>query len=150
MKATGIDPILNVSNLADSFAWFERLGWRKLWEWGEPPDFGAVGSGKVEIFLCQNCQGGRGRGTNKRTFSEEEQTDKTDLAPLLPEEGWMPLRQTGWWEWVEDVDAVHAVCQEQDIDITMPPANMPWNVRELHIRHPDDHVFRISQGIGCE
>jgi hypothetical protein len=24
---------------------------------------------------------------------------------------------------------------------------MPWGVREMHVRHPDGHVFRISQGI---
>ena len=52
--------------------------------------------------------------------------------------------------WVEDVDSIHQTCLEQNIEITMPPANMPWNVRELHIRHPDGHVFRISHGIECE
>jgi hypothetical protein len=25
--------------------------------------------------------------------------------------------------------------------------DMPWNVREMHVRHPDGHVFRISQGL---
>lgn len=34
MNPTGITPILNVSNLSESFAWFERLGWRKGWDWG--------------------------------------------------------------------------------------------------------------------
>jgi hypothetical protein len=24
---------------------------------------------------------------------------------------------------------------------------MPWGVREMHVRHPDGHVFRISQEI---
>jgi hypothetical protein len=24
---------------------------------------------------------------------------------------------------------------------------MPWGVREMHVRHPDGHVFRISKGI---
>jgi hypothetical protein len=27
---------------------------------------------------------------------------------------------------------------------------MPWGVREMHVRHPDGHVFRISQGIGSD
>jgi hypothetical protein len=27
-------------------------------------------------------------------------------------------------------------------------ADMPWNVREMHVRHPDGHVFRISRGLG--
>jgi len=61
MKAKAITPILNVSNIVESFAWFEKLGWKKLWDWGTPPTFGAVGSGECEIFLCQRAQGGRGK-----------------------------------------------------------------------------------------
>ncbi len=63
MKAKHVTPILNVSDMAASFAWFAKWGWRKLWDWGTPPTFGAVGSGEVEIFLCQGAQGGRGKGT---------------------------------------------------------------------------------------
>ena len=133
MKAHAVTPILNVSDLAESFSWFERLGWRKLWDWGEPPTFGVVGSGNVELFLCEGGQGGRGRGPNKLTFGEEGgQTGDKGC--------WMSI-------WVEDVDAVYRQAIEQNIDVTMPPDNMPWNARELHIRHPDGHVFRISQGI---
>src|SRR5579871_5082474 len=29
MKAKGLTPILNVSDIAASFAWFEKWGWRK-------------------------------------------------------------------------------------------------------------------------
>jgi hypothetical protein len=36
MKAHALNPILNVSNIAESFAWFERLGWEKSWDWGTP------------------------------------------------------------------------------------------------------------------
>ena len=50
--------------------------------------------------------------------------------------------------WVDDVDAVHRHCLAQGIEVTMPPTDEPWNVREMHIRHPDGHVFRISKGIG--
>ena len=28
-----------------------------------------------------------------------------------------------------------------------PSSDMPWNVREMHVRHPDGHVFRIGRGI---
>lgn len=133
MIAHGVTPILNVSDIAASFGWFERLGWRKLWDWGEPASFGAVGSGKVEIFLCQNGQGGRGIGTNTSTFTEDD-NDKGC---------WMSI-------WVENADEVYAHCLAHNIEVTMPPNNEPWNVRELHISHPDGHVFRISQGIECE
>jgi hypothetical protein len=30
MKALGITPILNVSNMFESFDWFEKLGWEKV------------------------------------------------------------------------------------------------------------------------
>jgi hypothetical protein len=72
MEAQAVTPILNVSDIAASFEWFERLGWRKLWDWGEPATFGAVGSGEVEIFLCQDGQGGRGKGTNTQTFTDDD------------------------------------------------------------------------------
>jgi uncharacterized glyoxalase superfamily protein PhnB len=50
--------------------------------------------------------------------------------------------------WVDDVDAVHRRCVEQGLEITWPPTDMGWNVREMHVRHPDGHVFRVSQGKG--
>ena len=59
MQVKHITPILNVSDLAQSFAWFEALGWKKGWEWGEPLSFGGVNSGHFEIFLCLDGQGGR-------------------------------------------------------------------------------------------
>ena len=51
--------------------------------------------------------------------------------------------------WVDDVDAVHQRCLQHGLDITWPPTNMPWGVREMHVRHPDGHVFRISRGIAA-
>ena len=35
MVAKGLTLILNVSSMQESFAWFEKLGWQKSWEWGE-------------------------------------------------------------------------------------------------------------------
>jgi hypothetical protein len=63
MLAKALTPILNVSNITESFAWFEKLGWKKAWDWGRPPTFGAVCSGECQIFLCQDGQGGRGKST---------------------------------------------------------------------------------------
>ena len=133
MLAHGLTPILNVSDLAQSFAWFERLGWQKNWDWGTPPMFGCVRSGRCEIFLCENAQGGRGRGTSSVTFGPDgdEVGDKGV---------WMSI-------WVDDVDAVHAHCTAQGLEVTWPPTDMPWNVREMHVRHPDGHVFRIGRGL---
>lgn len=134
MYAKAITPILNVADMDASFAWFEKLGWKKLWDWGEPPSFGAVGSGECEIFLCHRGQGGRGYGSGKTTFGPDG--DHTG-----DKGSWMSL-------WVDDVDAVHRRCVEQGLEVAFPPTDMPWNVREMHLRHPDGHVFRISRGLG--
>ena len=133
MKFESLTPILNVSNLNESFDWFNRLGWDKGWEWGDPPGFGGVCHGDVEVFLCVDGQGGRGRGENLSTFGPDgdESADKGV---------WISL-------WVDDVDALHAHCIANDIEVTFPPANMPWGVRECHVRHPDGHVFRIGRAI---
>jgi catechol 2,3-dioxygenase-like lactoylglutathione lyase family enzyme len=133
MIAKHLTPILNVSDIAQSFAWFEKLGWTKGWDWGTPPTFGAVCSGHCEIFLCQDGQGGRGLSGYRATFG----ADSNEAA----EKGvWISV-------WVDDVDAVHQRCLKQGIEVTWPPTNMPWNAREMHVRHPDGHVFRISRGI---
>jgi uncharacterized glyoxalase superfamily protein PhnB len=47
--------------------------------------------------------------------------------------------------WVDDVDAVHERALGAGLEITHPPTDEPWNVREFHVRHPDGHVFRISR-----
>lgn len=133
MKARRLTPILNVTDISQSFAWFEKLGWKKGWDWGSPPSFGGVCSGHCEIFLCQNGQGGRGSSGASVTFGP----------------GSNEAAETGVWMsiWVDDVDAVHQHCLAQGIEITWPPTSMSWGVREMHVRHPDGHVFRISQGL---
>lgn len=131
MFAERVIPILNVSDLQASFAWFASWGWTKNWEWGTPPDFGAVRAGHFEVYLCVGGQGSRGRGANATTFGEEPVSDK------------------GVWIWigVDDVEVVYRQCVDAGLDITFPPTNMPWGAREMHVRHPDGHVFRVGSGV---
>ena len=133
MRVTRLTPILNVSNMEESFAWFEKLGWQKGWDWGSPPTFGGVCAGDCEIFLCLNGQGGRGKSGSAATFGPGSNEAKERAV-------WMSI-------WVDDVDEIHRRCVDQGIEITWPPTDMPWNAREMHVRHPDGHVFRVSQGI---
>ena len=133
MLAHPLVPILNVSNIQDSFAWFEKLGWKKGWDWGDPPTFGGVCSGVCEIFLCENCQGGRGRSNVKMTFGPDGDTSGDKGA-------WMSI-------WIDDVDAAYQHCLAQELEVAWPPHNMPWGVGEMHVRHPDGHVFRLSQAM---
>jgi uncharacterized glyoxalase superfamily protein PhnB len=48
--------------------------------------------------------------------------------------------------WVDDVDEMHKQCVAAGLEVTFPPTDMPWNVREMHLRHPDGHVFRVGRG----
>ena len=133
VQAHRVNPILNVSNIQDSFTWFEKLGWHKAWDWGKPPSFVGVCSGACEIFLCLHGQGGHGKGPARMTFGPEgDQSGDKGV--------WMSI-------WVDDVDAIYQHCVAQGLDVTWPPTDMPWNVREMHVRHPDGHVFRISKGL---
>lgn len=131
VKAISITPVLNVSSIVDTFTWFEALGWERGFEWGEPVGFGAVCSGNCEIFLCLDGQGGRGKGSNVTTFTNaiDEKQDKGV---------WLSV-------FVENVDKLHQICLEKNIEVTHSPSDMPWGVRELHVRHPDGHVLRLSQ-----
>jgi Glyoxalase/Bleomycin resistance protein/Dioxygenase superfamily len=133
MRVEGITPVLNVTDMAASLAWFEKWGWKKKWDWGTPPTFGAVGCDKSTIFLCLNAQGGRGRGTNTTTFQVEG--DETGDKGV-----WMCV-------FVEDVNEVHRQCVVAGLEITLPPTEVPWGMREMHLRHPDGHVFRVGQGL---
>jgi uncharacterized glyoxalase superfamily protein PhnB len=132
VHARQVTPILNVSDLRASFDWFEQLGWSKSWDWGDPPTFGAVCAGDCEIFLCQDGQGGRGRSSVKATFGPDG--DETGDKGV-----WMSV-------WVDDVDAIHRHSLARGVEVAWPPTDMPWGVREMHVRHPDGHVFRISTG----
>jgi hypothetical protein len=48
----------------------------------------------------------------------------------------------GYTVWTGDREVIESVI------LSYPPTDEPWKVREMHIRHPDGHVFRISKGIG--
>jgi catechol 2,3-dioxygenase-like lactoylglutathione lyase family enzyme len=136
MKVEGIVPILNVSDVEVSLAWFAKLGWIRQFTWGAedpaaPPEFGGVSCDGYEIFLCRDGQGGRGRGQNAETGGPgaEQRADKG---------AWVSI-------WVDDVDAVHRRCRAEHLDVTHEPTDEPWGVREMHVRHPDGHVFRFGR-----
>jgi catechol 2,3-dioxygenase-like lactoylglutathione lyase family enzyme len=126
-----VRPILNVSDVRKSLAWFELLGWKTTFEWDEgegEPGFAGTGSGAAEIFLCRDGQGSR--GTHAPAFPFDESTGGV------------------WMSWFlggpEEVDALHDLCIRLGLEVTMPPTDEPWGVREFHLRHPDGHTFRVG------
>lgn len=149
MAVRFVTPVLNVSDVGQSFAWFESLGWRRGFSWNDggmiaggaeanqhgPAGFGSVCGGEhAEIFLCRGGQGSR--GTIEPKFPGDDATDGV----------WM-----SWWlESPAEVDALHARAVELGHKVTYPPTNEPWGVREFHLRHPDGHMFRVSAGLRSE
>jgi uncharacterized glyoxalase superfamily protein PhnB len=134
MELKHITPILNVSNIGQSLAWFEKLGWKRCWTYNKvggiagaadsneagPAYFAAVANRKCEIFLCLDYQGGRGaNGT------------------------WMSL----WVATPAEVDAAYNQAVHHGITVTHPPTDEPWGCRECHIHHPDGHTFRVAASI---
>jgi hypothetical protein len=46
---------------------------------------------------------------------------------------------------VDNVDGVYRDCMEKGIEVAFPPTDMEWELREMHIRHPDGHILRIGE-----
>jgi len=113
--------------VAASIEWFEALGWERGFVWTDEhgmggagePDFASIQAGdEAEIFLCLNGQGAR------------------------------PV----WMSWFlssrEELEAAHRRTVELGYEISMPPTDEPWHMREFHLRHPDGHTFRVSAESG--
>jgi Glyoxalase/Bleomycin resistance protein/Dioxygenase superfamily len=110
-----------------SIEWFEALGWERGFVWTNAagmggsgaPDFASIQAGdEAEIFLCLDDQGARGV----------------------------------WMSWFlpgrDELEAAHARAIELGYEISMPPTDEPWGMREFHLRHPDGHTFRVSAESG--
>jgi predicted enzyme related to lactoylglutathione lyase len=126
VRVDHVTAVLNVSNVTASLEWFEALGWDRGFAWDDEggmhssePTFASIQAGdEVEIFLCRNDQGAR------------------------------PV----WMSWFlpgrEELEAAHARAVELGYEISMPPTDEPWGMREFHLRHPDGHTFRVSAESG--
>jgi ankyrin repeat protein len=50
-------PILSVTDMRASLDYYvDKLGFKKKWEWGDPPDFACVARDEVELFLSLGTQ----------------------------------------------------------------------------------------------
>lgn len=60
-KFNGLVPVLNVKSIQDSLHYYvDVLGFKKDWDWGEPPTFASVSRDEVCIFFCEGAQGQSG------------------------------------------------------------------------------------------
>lgn len=115
IAAECLTPILYVRDFEQATKYYtDKLLFRKLWDWGTPPGFGAVALGKVEIFFCLKGQGRPG--------------------------SWLSI-------FLEDVDEYFERISKLGAEVIQPPTDMPWGVREMHVRDPNEHVLRFGHGI---
>jgi hypothetical protein len=120
MHVEHITPILNVSSVPESMAWFEKLGWTRSFAWNQvgmirgaadrdddgEADYGGVTSGNVEIFLCQGAQGALGYKSIPQTPFRADDTGGV----------WM----TWWLASAADVEAFYSVAMGADVSVVMP------------------------------
>jgi uncharacterized glyoxalase superfamily protein PhnB len=146
MNVTSITPILNVSDVPASIAWFAGLGWTCEFAYNQdgpiesgavrnaagPATFASVCAGAGVIFLCQDGQGLRG-GKPPR-FDGDDDTGATWMSVWLPSPG--------------EVDRAHEEAVAAGVIVLWPPTDEPWGARECRIMHPDGHVFRLSAPLG--
>jgi len=63
-KFACIIPIFNVKNFPASIDYYVKvIGFKKDWDWGDPPGFGSVSRGHCHIVLCHGDQGQAGNWT---------------------------------------------------------------------------------------
>jgi predicted enzyme related to lactoylglutathione lyase len=115
ISAEGLTPILYVRDFEEAMAYYTgKLLFERLWDWGDPPDFGAVRLGKVEIFFCQGGQGRPG--------------------------SWLSI-------FLEDVDGYYERIKKLGAEVIEEPRDLPWGMREMQVRDPNQHVLRFGHGI---
>lgn len=112
------DPVLAVHDLEVSARWYESV----------------LGCERVDAVpgLWVFC---RAAGT----------TFRLGLCPDVP-----PARELGDHSFVaylhvDDVDAAYERAVAAGADVISPPADEPWGMREMALRSPDGHRFRLGQ-----
>jgi uncharacterized glyoxalase superfamily protein PhnB len=110
-------PVLEVSDMARSLAFYkDKLGFDAT-TWGEPPSFAIVQRGYVTLALAAV-------GERKVTVSR-----KTWAA----------------YVYARDVDSLYAEFTAAGIAIPHPPSNQPYNCREFLVDDPDGHMIAFGQ-----
>jgi hypothetical protein len=141
-----ITPILNVSDVPASLAWFAKIGWQRTFTWNAAgmiedmadrddngvADFAGVGSGPVQIFLCLNGQGPRS-GPKPMPVDFYANDDETKGC-------WISV----WASSPEDLDILYQAAVSNKLDIVLELTDQPWGSREFRVRHPDGHTLRIN------
>ena len=82
------------------------------------------------------------------TFASIRAGDDAEIFLCYGEQGARPV----WMSWFlpsrGELEAAYARAVELGYEISVPPTDEPWGMREFHLRHPDGHTFRVSAESG--
>src|SRR3954468_3320183 len=127
MNITHLSPILNVSDVPASIAWFEKLGWERHFTWNDsgmihaaadrnehgPAQFAGIGCGEAELFLCNGGQGSRGTPPDPAAIAKAGGRIDDDSTGGV----WM----SEWLKTPAEVDEAHRLALKHDIAVVWPP-----------------------------
>lgn len=68
-------------------------------------------------------------------------------ARLFLSEGSQGLGGAWIMVFARDVDRLHSELKDRGALIKMPPTDMPWHMREMHVADPDGNVIRFGSSI---
>jgi len=111
-SSTAVLAVADVTQTADYYV--DVLGFKQHWMWENPPTFGCVGCGKVEIFL--------------------------ELRPDLVKK----IEGHEHFFGADDVESLHAQHRDAGAQIVSPLENKPWGIREYTVRDLNGYHLRFS------
>ena len=124
-RITGIAPFFLVADVTKAAEFYrDRLGFRIIgYFFEDPPVFAMVGRDDRIIMLSLVE---KGRGGSNRTYKGEA------IDAYL---------------WTDDVDALYAEFQRQQVEIVMPPTLRIYGMKELEVRDLDGYVLCFGQDV---
>ena len=114
----GIQPVLQVADMAAAIAYYQRLGFEVDFIAGDPPVHARVSSG-------DRTQAGAARLRLMPIGSGDARAD----------------RGYYWIHVGHDLDGLFAKLQAKGVDVVAPPTTQPWGLRDFRIRDADGHMF---------
>lgn len=119
MKVTSASPILQVSDLAASLAFYQdRLGFEKEFAYGEPPFYAGVKKDATVFHLCSSHENAQRIG------------------------------QGSVYVFCDAVDSYYEILSDKDVEITSPLNTYPYGMRDFQIKDPDGNRICFGCPVG--
>jgi len=124
-RITGIAPFFLVADVTKAAEFYrDRLGFRIIgYFFEDPPVFAMVGRDDrtIMLSLMQDSRGGSNRAHKGEALDA--------------------------YLWTDDVDALYAEFQRQQVEIVMPPTLRIYGMKELEVRDLDGYVLCFGQDV---